>query len=228
VELVPDGESGHELKALAQLAGAGGAQATTETFREADRLAVVAPDLALTRVRAAFQERDWSRAIREAESTRFEGIGDSQFQFLPPRLMIGLAELRSGDETAASAAFADAAIDLESRLEESPDDERLRGALGLAYAGLGRSEDALREVRRGVELMPVEQEAWRGVFRLGELAAVHAWVGNADSAIAHLDALLSIPGELSTDILRHEPAWDPLRDDPAFEAMLTRHEQAGG
>jgi len=228
LELVPDGESGHELEALAQLAGGGGAEAMTETFRDADRFSVIAPDLTMARIRAAFQERNWDRAIREAESTRYEGIGDPQFQFVPPRLLIGLAELRRGDETASRAAFAEAASDLESRLEASPDDERLRGALGLAYAGLGRREDALREARRGVSLMPVEKEAWRGVFRRGELATVHAWVGNADSAIAHLDILLSIPGELSTYILRHEPAWDPLRDDPAFEAMLTRHEAAEG
>jgi len=226
LQLVPDGESGHELKALAQLAGAGGAAATRETFVEADRLAVIAPDLALTRVRAAFQERDWDRAIQEAESTRFEGIGDSQFQFLPPRLLVGLAESRKGNDSDARAAFDDAAADLEARLEDSPDDERFRGALGLAYAGLGRSDDALREARRGVELMPVEREAWRGVFRLAELAAVHAWVGDLDSALAHLDALLSRPGELTTFILRHEPTWDPLRDDPAFEEMLVRYEAA--
>jgi len=59
------------------------------------------------------------------------------------------------------------------------------------------------------------------------LAAVHAWVGNSDSAVAHLDALLSRPGELTTYILRHEPTWDPLRDDPAFDEMLARHEAAG-
>ena len=227
LELVPDGESGHELRALAQLAGAGGAQAARNTFVEADRLAVVAPRLALARVRAAFQERDWNQAVREAESTRFEGIGDSQFQYYPPRLLIGLAELKNGDEEAARTAFSEAATDLEALLGESPDDERYRGALGLAYAGLGRSADALREARRGVELMPVKMEAWRGVFRLGELAAVHAWVGDPDSAVAHLDALLSMPGELTTYILRHEPTWDPLRDDPAFEAMVARHEAAG-
>ena len=227
LELVPDGESGLELKALAQLAGAGGAPATVETFREADRLAVVSPRLALTRVRAALQGRDWDGAIRESESTRFDGIGDAQFHFIPPRFLIGLAELRRGDQSSARAAFADAASDLETRLADSPDDERYHGALGLSYAGLGRSDDALREARLGVELMPVEKEAWRGVYRLGELAAVHAWVGNTDSAVAHLDALLSIPGELTTYILRHEPTWDPLRDDPAFDAMLARHEAAG-
>ncbi len=148
LELVPDGESGHELKALAQLAGAGGAAAALETFREADRLSVVAPDLSMTRVRARFQQRDWDGAIREAESTRFEGLGDSQFRFIPPEMLIGFAELQKGDTVAARAAFSRAARDLKSRLDERPDDERYRGALGLAYAGLGRSEDALREARR--------------------------------------------------------------------------------
>ena len=132
-----------------------------------------------------------------------------------------------GDGDAARESFAEAASQLEARLVEAPDDERYRGALGLAYAGLGRSEDALREVRRAVELMPVTREAWRGVLRLGELAAVHAWSGDADSAIVHLDTLLSRPGELTTAILRHDPMWDALRDHHGFEALLARHEAVG-
>jgi TolB-like protein len=227
IRMVPESESGYEIRSRAQLSGAGGAEASQRTLDDADRLAVDAEDLALLRVLTRLQLRDWDGAIREAERTRHEGLGDSQFEFYPPALLSGLARLRNGDRAAARSDFMEAAELLERLAAAAPDDERYRGVLGLAYAGLGRTEDALREARRGVELMPVEREAWRGAIRRGELAAVHAWVGNADSAVAHLDALLSRPGELTSYQLRNDPTWDPLRSDPGFEALLDRYEAAG-
>ena len=227
IRMVPESESGYEIKSRAQLAGAGGAEASRRTLEDADRLAVDAQDLALLRVMTRLQLRDWDGAIREAVTTRHEGLGDSQFYSYPPGLLSGLALLRKGDRKAAREDFSKAAARLERLVGAAPEDERYRGALGLAYAGLGRTEDALREARRGVELMPMEREAWRGAIRLGELAAAHAWVGNTDSAVAHLDALLSRPGELTTYRLRNDPTWDPLRSDPGFEALLARFEATG-
>ena len=227
IAMVPESESGYEIKSRAQLAGAGGAGASQRTLDDADRLAVDAEDLALLRVLTRLQLRDWDGAIREAARTRHEGLGDSQFEFYPPALLAGLAHQRNGDGDAARTDFTEAAGLLERLASAAPDDERYRGVLGLAYAGLGRTEDALREARRGVELMPVEREAWRGAMRLGELAAVHAWVGNADSAVAHLEVLLSRPGELTAYQLRHDPTWDSLRGDRGFEALLDRYEAAG-
>jgi TolB-like protein/regulator of sirC expression with transglutaminase-like and TPR domain len=227
IQMVPESESGYEVKSRAQLWGAGGGEASQRTLAEADRLAVDAEDLALLRVLTRMQLRDWDGAVREARATRHEGLGDSQFEYYPPALLSGLAHQRNGEGEAARADFSEAAAVLERHVVAAPDDERYRGALALAYAGLGRTEDALREARRGVQLMPFEREAWRGAIRQGELAAVHAWVGNADSAVAHLDALLSRPGELTTYLLRNDPTWDPLRGEPAFEALLDRYGSAG-
>jgi TolB-like protein/regulator of sirC expression with transglutaminase-like and TPR domain len=224
IRMVPESESGYEIKSRAQLSGAGGAEASQRTLDDADRLAVDAEDLALLRVLTRLQLRDWDGAIREAGTTRHEGLGDSQFEFYPPALLSGLAQLRKGDHEAARRDFTEAAASLERLATAAPDDERYRGVLGLAYAGLGRPEDALREARRGVELMPVEREAWRGAIRRGELAAVHAWVGNTDSAVAHLGALLSRPGEITTYQLRNDPTWDPLLGEPAFERLVARYE----
>ncbi|MGW8281673.1 MAG: hypothetical protein ACWGON_00115 [Gemmatimonadota bacterium] len=227
IQLAPSSETGYEARSLAQLAGAGGAEASSRTLEVADRLVDDSQNLMLLRARMLLYGRDWDGVIREVGATRYGGVGDIQFQFYPPTLLSGLAHARKGDVTASHEDFGEAASVLEGRLAADTEDERYVGALALAYAGLGRSEDALREARRAVEMMPIEKELWRGGFRLGELAAVHAWVGDADSAVAHLDVLLSVPGELSTYILRHDPTWEPLWDDPGFEAMLSRHESDG-
>jgi hypothetical protein len=89
---------------------------------------------------------------------------------------------------------------------------------------LGRKDDAVREAKLGVELMPVERNALDGIYRVEDLARVYVMVGEYDAAIDQLDYLLSIPGELSVPLLRIDPTWDPLRDHPRFQAMLAKYE----
>ena len=109
---------------------------------------------------------------------------------------------------------------LETRVKERPEDARLHSALGIAYAGLGRKQEAIREGHLAVELLPVSREAWRGLYRIEDLARIYVMVGEYDAAIEHLEFLLSIPGELSIPLLRIDPIWDPLCDIPRFQRLL--------
>ena len=70
---------------------------------------------------------------------------------------------------------------VESKIEERPEDSRLHSALGIAYAGLGRKEDALREGTLAVELLPISKEAYRGAYRAIDLAQIYAMVGETDA-----------------------------------------------
>jgi serine/threonine-protein kinase len=94
-----------------------------------------------------------------------------------------------------------------------------RSLLARAYAGLGRKEDALREARRAVELVPISKDALVGADIEIERAAVEARVGETDAAIEHIRHLLSIPCSLSPALLRIDPQWAPLRDDPRFRKL---------
>ncbi len=109
---------------------------------------------------------------------------------------------------------------LESKIEERPEDVRFHSSLGIAYAGLGRKEDALREGKLGVELLPVTKEAMRGQPRVKDLANIYVMVGEYNLAIEQLEYLLSIPGNLSIPLLRLDPTWDPLRDHPRFKKLI--------
>ena len=64
--------------------------------------------------------------------------------------------------------------------------------LGLIDAGLGRKEEALREGRRAVELLPVEKDAINGTAMIKYLAMIAAWVGDKDLACEQL-AMPSVP-----------------------------------
>jgi Flp pilus assembly protein TadD len=120
--------------------------------------------------------------------------------------------------------FDDARVELEHRVIQDPDDHRLHSSLGIAYAGLDRSEDAVREAKRGCDLMPASKDALRALFRVWDLAVVYTMVGRNSDAIAALDDLLARSGWFSVHVLRLDPTWDPLRSDPRFQSLLKKYE----
>ncbi|HZI21471.1 MAG TPA: hypothetical protein VFD76_03115, partial [Gemmatimonadales bacterium] len=107
------------------------------------------------------------------------------------------------------------------RVQERPDDPRLHSALGIAYAGLGRRQEAIQEGRRATELMPVGKEAYRGYYRAWDLARIYTMVGEYDAAIAEIEHLLALPGHLTVPWLRMDPTWDPLRGHPRFRRLVS-------
>jgi tetratricopeptide (TPR) repeat protein len=109
---------------------------------------------------------------------------------------------------------------LEAKIQQRPEDDRFHRSLGIAYAGLGRKEDAIREGKKGVELLPVTKDAWSGPLRVKDLALIYAMVGEFDAAIDQLEFLLKRPGWISVPLLQLDPDWDPLRDHPRFKKLI--------
>jgi serine/threonine-protein kinase len=93
--------------------------------------------------------------------------------------------------------------------------------LGLIDAGLGRKEEALREGRRAVELLPVEKDAIVGGYLVRYFAVIAAWVGEKDLACEQLAIALRPPSFLSYGNLKLMPWWDPLRSEPCFEKIVS-------
>ena len=106
------------------------------------------------------------------------------------------------------------------RAREQPDEARFHSELGLAYAGLGRKNEAKREGELAVELLPISKEALIGSDWVRNLAQIYVMVGDHDAAVEELEYLLSIVAPISGHWLRLDPIWDPLRDRPQFQALL--------
>jgi serine/threonine-protein kinase len=109
---------------------------------------------------------------------------------------------------------------LEERVEERAGDASAHSGLGLAYALLGRSDDAVREGLRATALVPISQNAYDGPVPLTDLARIYTLVGERDLAVDQLELLLSIPGDVSAGELRLDPMWDPLREVPRFQQLV--------
>jgi serine/threonine-protein kinase len=99
----------------------------------------------------------------------------------------------------------------------------------MAYAGLGRKEDAIRAGRDMVRLLPVSEDAFSGTAPLIDLARIYARTGELDSACNLIESVMAIPANLTYHHLRLFPSWDPLRDYPRFQALIEKYEreQAG-
>jgi hypothetical protein len=93
-------------------------------------------------------------------------------------------------------------------------------ALGVIDAALGRKDEALREGRRAVALLPVEKDSINGPLMIEYLAMIAAWVGDMDLACEQLAAAIRYPSTLSYGQLKLLPFWDPLRGDSRFEQIV--------
>jgi len=114
-----------------------------------------------------------------------------------------------------------ARMELEDLVSELPEEPRFRSELGLAYAGLGRTEEAIREGREATRLMPISAEAILGPDWVRNLAQIYTMVGRPSDAVAQLETLLETPSTLTAHWLRLDPIWTPLQSDAGFQALLT-------
>ena len=130
-----------------------------------------------------------------------------------------IARMTRNDEDA-RALFTAARVQQEKTVQVEPNYGPALCVLGLIDAGLGRKEEALREGRRAVELVPVEKDALVGPTMIKYLAMIAAWTGDKDLACEQLAIAVRPPSTLSYGQLKLLPFWDPLRGDPRFEKIV--------
>jgi TolB-like protein/DNA-binding winged helix-turn-helix (wHTH) protein/Flp pilus assembly protein TadD len=169
--------------------------------------------------------RDYAGAIKVVESDKAENWDDPDNVVLPRRLYLAWALQSSGDMAKATAVYTEIAAGARAALVERPDDADLHLALAFSLAGLGRKTEAIAEGERAVALIPVTEDALTGADMLGYQAQLYMRVGQPEQAVALIDRVLSMPAGLvlSNELLRLDPLWDPLRDDPHFKALLLKY-----
>jgi serine/threonine-protein kinase len=132
---------------------------------------------------------------------------------------MGVVARLKGDETSARAALTKALAEQKEDIR-NPDDVWLLSWLGLIDAVLGKKEDALREGRRAIEMLPTAKNSTADGYVKRYFAMICAWAGERELALEQLEVVARIPGGPSYGDLRLNPMWDPLRGDPRFEKIV--------
>jgi serine/threonine-protein kinase len=135
-------------------------------------------------------------------------------------LIEGVIARMTKNDAKARAAFTAARAEQEKAVQSQPNYGPPLCALGLIDAGLGRKEEALREGRRAVELLPVEKDALNGPLMITYFAMIAAWAGDKDLACEQLAIAIRPASTVSYGQLKLLPYWDPLRGDPRFEQIV--------
>jgi serine/threonine-protein kinase len=143
------------------------------------------------------------------------------------RFWLGWAQEVGGDHAAAQETWRQTRSELEPFLKDEPENYDLLGYLALTNIGLRDKAAAFAFADKAIAANPIEKDAFAGPGQLEILARVAAQMGEPDRAIATLQKLLSLPGTgllpenvpLTPALLRLDPMFDPLRNDPRFQKL---------
>jgi TolB-like protein/Flp pilus assembly protein TadD len=187
------------------------------------------PDGVVTFARwdVSLMDRDPDAAEKALANSPLDTITSQTGVPLPKSYLQASVFLVRGDTAKAQTEFEAARPAIEKLVADSPQSGTRRAQLGLLYAFLGRKEDALREGKRAMELIPITHDIIEGAVVEDFYALICARLGLTDEAISRIERLLTTPFAVDYDDasvtlsdLRTRWEWDPLRNDPRFQKIL--------
>ena len=225
ISLAPTSEAPYSAKAWLFLGWKGSTAQARSTLSEGSEMMASTPERLWPRTSIWLElfDGNYEAALEKLASWRGDAF-DEQQRFVPRSLLHAEILRLKGDAASARPDYDAARAELERRLRYDPQDARVHSSLGVAYAGLGRIEEAVREAKLGVDLLPFATDALLGQYRLRDLARMYTMVGEYDAAIDQLEILLERPSLTSVALLRIDPTWDALGDHPRFQALLDKYE----
>jgi TolB-like protein/Flp pilus assembly protein TadD len=169
-------------------------------------------------------ERDFAGALKACETKAADP--DENRSRLVARVAI---HVLAGDTASAQGEIEQTRDLLERQLSDRPDDAFAMMQLSWANLALNREADALRLAHQGTDLHPLEKDFLTGAAFLTALAQIEARADQPGDAVTALRRLLSIPAGTIVSIaqLKIDPVWDPIRNDPGFQQLLTGKEKIG-
>jgi serine/threonine-protein kinase len=168
-------------------------------------------------------QRKYQQVLQLAESVPDESLAAVPGSSAGKYYAIGVAKRGLADDAAAHSAFVKAKDILEEQLKQKPEDPDLHVQLAKVLAWLGQKDAAIAQAQQARDLRPESKDAFDGPRTTEDVAQVYAILGDNGHAIELLDGLLSRPTGITLQNLRVNPAWDPIRDDPGFQALFAKY-----
>lgn len=177
------------------------------------------------RVNFYILSRDFKTAAEFADK-----LPDSSLASFPGALCgkytaIGAAHKALHDDAGAREALLKAKSFVEGDIKENSDDAAAHAHLAATLAWLGEKDAALVEIQRAQTLLPESKDAFDGPDITRTAAEIYSIFGDAGNAVPLLDGLLQRPSTVTVALLKLNPIWDFIRNDPQFQALLAKHDK---
>ena len=177
----------------------------------------------LSRINILILQRRFAEALQLVKKMPKETVHGEGTAPTPKAFFEGILHFMLGEKDKARADFERARVIVEESVRDVPDDPSRHAQLGAIFAGLGRKEEAIREGKRAVELLPESKDAFEGPQVTIALAQIYCWTGEKEQALQLIERSLSTPNGINVPLLKLDPVWDPIRDDPRFKALIDKH-----
>jgi serine/threonine-protein kinase len=190
----------------------------------------VADFVSIVRWRAAFLQRDYAEALQIAQNLKGD-IGPDQTngsgEAGEKDFLIGQSLTALGDRAGATRSFEQARVRTYALLATQTDSPRLHQDAALILAARGEKDIALAEAEQAMTLLPLNKNPRDGLKPVETLAEVYATLGDSEHALPLLQQLLQTKGAgllMTPSLLRLDPVWDPIRNQPAFQKLIAEGE----
>ncbi|PYJ02226.1 MAG: hypothetical protein DMF00_02285 [Verrucomicrobia bacterium] len=171
--------------------------------------------------------RDYAAARTVLQNSSVKQISYTNAGTTPKIFFEACVYLAQGDTVNAQKFFELARPAFEASVKEAPASAERHAILGWLYAFMGRKDDAIREGRRAVELLPESKDALDGSILNAYLALIYVRVEEKDLALPLIERLLKTAGavdsadySITVNDLKYRWEWDPIRDDPRFQKLI--------
>jgi TolB-like protein len=167
-------------------------------------------------------EGDLGTALKIVDTTKAWGVDNKGFAIPKNSLLATIYKYQGKDELALENYKIAAAI-MEEKVTKNQNKRQYHSALGIAYAGMGKKEEAIAEGQKAVRMLPLKKDALYGIPPMNDLAIIYTMVGDYDSALMQLDTLLTRPSWITPAWIDFDIRFAPLKSLPAFKKLMTKY-----
>jgi len=178
------------------------------------------PAIILLRGNIEVLDGNYEKAIQITESLSDGTINQSDY-FGSKHLQLGLIYFIISNEEMAVKHFETERIFLEEKIKELNNDSRLYSSLGIIYAGLGMKEEAIEAGRKAIEILGFNKDASGGFYNEMDLTKILLMVEEYDEVLSRLEFLLNQNGNISVELLKIDPFWNPIKDMERFKEIIS-------
>ncbi len=164
-------------------------------------------------------ERKFEQAVVDIQKSPRPEF-ETEFAIFPKDLLCGLALWAKGDAEAARPWLEKSRVLMEPAVQKNTEGPRLRVALAMAYAGVGRKAEATQQAQLAKEERPPEVDPVGGPPIALSVARVYVMSGDKAAALHELGPLLRMPFGLSLSRAKLDPCWDSLRGMEEWHRLL--------